>query len=54
MSIKEKFVFWQILKFVDLSRTPKSKYLNERLFFLQLKRFVYYTLRVIIWQKVVF
>ena len=42
----------QILKFVDFTKTQKSRYLeNERLFFLQIKEFMNYTLRAILLQK---
>ena len=42
----------QILMFVDLSKTQKSKSLEkETSFFVQVKIFIYYTFRTIIWQK---
>ena len=45
----------QILKFVDLSKTQKTKYLeNKMLFFLQIKKFVDYLLRFVLWQKIIF
>ena len=41
-----------ILKFVDFTKTQKSKYLeNETLFFLQIKKFINYSSRVTLWQK---
>ena len=41
-----------ILKFVDFTKTQKSKYLeNETLFFLQKKKFINYSSRVTLWQK---
>ena len=44
----------QILKFVDFTKTQKSRYLeNELLFFLQRKKFVNYTLRATLLQKTV-
>ena len=42
----------QILKFVDLTKTGKSRYIeNKTLFFLQIKQFINYTLRATLWQK---
>ena len=42
----------QILKFVDFSKTQKFRYLeNETIFFLQIKKFINYTLRAALWQK---
>ena len=42
----------QILKFVDFTKTQKSRYLeNETLFFLQIKKFINYTLRATLWVK---
>ena len=44
----------QILKSVDFTKTQKSTYLeNETLFFLQMKKFINYTLRAILLQKIV-
>ena len=43
----------QILKFVDFAKTPKSRYLeNKTLFVLQVKKFINYTSRVTLWQKI--
>ena len=36
------------LKIVDLSKTQKSKYLENKTFFLQTKKFVYDTLTAIV------
>ena len=42
----------QILQFVDFLKTQKSKFLeNETLYFLQIKKFINYTSRAILWQK---
>ena len=41
-----------ILEFVDLKKTQKSRYLeNKTLFFLQIKKFINYTSRATLWQK---
>ena len=45
----------QILKSVDLTKTQKSRYLeNKTLFLLQIKKFLNYTSRATLCQKVVF
>ena len=42
----------QILKSVDFRKTQKSRYLeNESLFFLQIRKFIYYTSRATLWKK---
>ena len=42
-----------ILKFVDFTKTQKSRYLkNEALFFLQINKFVNYTSRATLGQKI--
>ena len=44
----------QILKFVDFRKTPKSRYLESKtLRFLQIKKFINYTSRATLWQKIV-
>ena len=44
----------RILKSLDFTKTQKSRYLeNETLFFLQIKKFINYTLRAILLQKIV-
>ena len=44
----------QDLKFVDLRKTQKSKYIESKsLFFLQMKDFIYYTLKTMVWQHIV-
>ena len=44
----------QILKSVDFTKAQKSRYLeNETLFFLQIKKFINYTLRATLLQKIV-
>ena len=44
----------QISKFVDFTKTQKSRYLkNETLFFLQTKKFINYTSRATLRQKIV-
>ena len=46
--------FWKVLKSVDFTKTQKPRYLkNETLFFLQIKRFINYTLRATLWKKIV-
>ena len=45
-------VMSQILKFVNITKTQKSRYLkNETLFFLQIKKFSNYTSRATLSQK---
>ena len=44
----------QILKSVDFIRTQKFRYLEDKTFFLQIKKFIYYTSRGALWQKTVF
>ena len=42
----------QIFLFVHFPKTQQSKYLeNETLFFLQIKKFINYTLRATLWVK---
>ena len=41
----------QILKFVDFTKTEKSRYLKNETFFLQMKRFINYKSRATLWQK---
>ena len=44
----------QILKSADFTKIQKSQYLeNETLFFLQIKKFINYTSRAILWQRIV-
>ena len=44
----------QILKFVDFTKTQESRYLkNETIFFLHIKKFIDYTSRDFLWQKIV-
>ena len=44
----------QILKSVDFTKAQKSRYIdNKTLFFLQIKKFINYTLRVTLLQKIV-
>ena len=44
----------KVLNFVNFSKTQKSRYLkNETLFFLQIKKFINYTPRATLWQKIV-
>ena len=40
----------QILKFEDSPKTKKSKFF-EKTFFLQINKFIHFTLRATIWQK---
>ena len=44
----------QILKSADFTETQKSRYLERETFFLQIKKFITYTSRTTIWQKIVF
>ena len=39
-----------ILKFVDFTKTQKSRYLEDETFFLQIKKFVNYTSKATLWQ----
>ena len=42
----------QIFKFVNFTKTQKSSYLqNEVLFFLQIRKFINYTSRAILWEN---
>ena len=44
----------QDLKFVDSRKTQKSKYIESKsLFFLQMKDFIHYTSRTMVWQHIV-
>ena len=43
----------QILKFVDFTKTQESRYLQNKTFFLQIQKFINYTLRATLWQKLV-
>ena len=44
----------QILKSVDFTKTLKSGYLKDKLlFFLQIKKFINYTSRATLWQKII-
>ena len=43
----------QILKSVDFKKNQKSRYLeNETLFLFQIKKFINYTSRATLWQKI--
>ena len=43
----------QILKFVNFTKTQKPRYLkNETLFLLQIKKFINYTSRATLWEKI--
>ena len=42
-----------ILKSVDFIKTQKSKYLKNKSFFLQIKKFINYTSRATLFQKIV-
>ena len=43
----------QILKSVDFTKTQKCRYLENETFFLQIKKFVDYTSRATLWQKII-
>ena len=40
-----------ISKFVDFTKTQKSRYIENEIFFLQTKKFITYTSRATLWQK---
>ena len=42
----------QILKFVDFTKTQKSRYLKNETFLLQIKKFIDYTSRATLWEKI--
>ena len=42
----------QILKCVDFTETQKSSYLEKETFFLQIKKFIHYTSKATLWQKI--
>ena len=42
----------QILQFVDFTTTQKSKYVENETFSLQIKKFITYTSRATLWQKI--
>ena len=44
----------QILKFVDFTKTQKSRYLENETFFLQIKKFINYTSSATLLRKIVF
>ena len=60
----KKHIFWYevmsmmtslVLKFLDSWKTQKSKYFESKIqFFLQIKHFIHWTLKTIIWQKIIF
>ena len=41
----------QIVESVDFIKTQKSRYLENEIFFLQIKKFINYLSRVTLWQK---
>ena len=41
-----------ILQLLDFTKTQKSKYLENETFFLQMKKFINYTSRATLWQKI--
>ena len=43
----------QVLKSVDFTKTQKSRYLENETFFLQIKKFINYTSRATLLQKIV-
>ena len=43
----------QILRFVHFTKAQKSIYLDDETFFLQIKKFINYTLRATLVQKIV-
>ena len=44
----------QILNYVDFKKTQRARYIvNEKLFFLQIKKFINYASRATLWQKIV-
>ena len=42
----------QILQFVDFAKIQKSKYLKNETFFPQIKKFISYTSRTALWEKI--
>ena len=42
----------QILTFVDFTKTQIYRYLQNETFFLQMQKFINYTLRATLWQKI--
>ena len=42
----------QILTFVDFTKTQKSRYLEKKTFFFQVKNFINYASRAALWQKI--
>ena len=44
----------QILKSVSFTKTQKSRCIENKTFFLEIKKFINYTSRATLWQKVVF
>lgn len=44
----------QVLKFIHFSKIQKSEYLQNETFFRQIKKFIHYKLRAMLWQKPVF
>ena len=40
-----------ILKFVDFTKTRKSRYLEKETFFVQIEKFMNYISRATLWQK---
>ena len=41
----------QILQFADFTTTQKPEYVENKTFFLQIKKIINYTLRATLWQK---
>ena len=41
----------QILKSADFTKTQKSRYLKNKRFFLQIKKFINYTPKATLWEK---
>ena len=44
----------QVLKFIHFSKMQKSEYLENETFFRQIKKFIHYKLRAMLWQKTSF
>ena len=42
----------QVMKFVNFTKIQKPKNLENKIFFLQIKKFINYTQRAFSWQKI--
>ena len=51
MALLMPIITSQILKYVYFTKTQKSRYLKNKTFFLQIKKFISYTSKATFWQK---